>query len=77
MRKPQAHQFIRPKGMGGPGGFMPVLQDVTNFSGSDAGAEEEAAPELEKPVAEEERTWEPLVLWSGEIETVRGGGGGG
>lgn len=69
MRKPQAHQFIRPKGMAGAGSFLPVLQDVTNLSGPDA--EEDAAPEADKPVAEEERTWEPLVLWSGEIETVK------
>lgn len=70
MRKPQAHQFIRPKGMAGAAGFQPVLQDVTNLSGSQP-AEEEAAPEPDKPVAAEERTWEPLVLWSGTVETVR------
>lgn len=70
MRKPQAHQFIRTKGIAGAAGFQPVLQDVTNLSGSQP-AEEDAAPEADKPVAEEERTWEPLVLWSGTIETVR------
>lgn len=80
MRKPQAHMFIKSTGVGGMVKFQPVLQDLTNLDGEEAlalgQAEEDGMPAgeggREEGVVLEERTWESLVLWEGEVENEEG-----